>query len=71
MFLDDLERLEAEVTRQGLGYGRRRASPKGSGDITQQNFVDQIKLANREASTMYELAKDFSSSLTLDETLKL
>jgi diguanylate cyclase (GGDEF)-like protein/putative nucleotidyltransferase with HDIG domain len=72
IFLDNLDRLEAEITRQGLGYRsadeRLRTVVSNS---TESSYVDQIKLANREAVTMYELAKDFSSSLTLDETLKL
>ncbi|HSU25498.1 MAG TPA: diguanylate cyclase, partial [Pyrinomonadaceae bacterium] len=72
IFLENLDRLEAEVVRKGLGYRtadeRLRETARAGG---QQNYVEQIKLANREAFTLYELAKDFSSSLTLDETLKL
>jgi diguanylate cyclase (GGDEF)-like protein/putative nucleotidyltransferase with HDIG domain len=72
LFLENLDRLEAEATRKGLGYDAAEYRGR-SGHIaaSQQNYIEQIKLANREAFTMYELAKDFSSSLTLDETLKL
>ena len=35
------------------------------------NYVDQIKLANREIFTLYELARDFSASLSVQETLSL
>jgi diguanylate cyclase (GGDEF)-like protein/putative nucleotidyltransferase with HDIG domain len=74
IFLDHLSRFEAEAARQGLGYDLnrgddrlRRITINGS----QQSFVDQIKLANREAFTLYELAKEFSSSLNLSETANL
>ncbi|HLL99545.1 MAG TPA: sensor domain-containing diguanylate cyclase, partial [Pyrinomonadaceae bacterium] len=36
---------------------------------TNENYVDQIKRANREVFTLYELAKVFSSSLNLPDTL--
>ena len=72
LFLENLDRLEGEATRKGLGYDvtdyRAQSFELAA---SQQNYIEQIKLANREAFTMYELAKDFSSSLTLDETLKL
>jgi diguanylate cyclase (GGDEF)-like protein/putative nucleotidyltransferase with HDIG domain len=72
LFLENVERLELEVTRQGVAYRQPESYlDAGSFDTSQQTFVEQIKLANREAVTMFELAKDFSSSLTLDETLKL
>ena len=72
VFLENLDRLEAEAVKKGLGY--RSADERLTETVksdSQQTYVDQIKLANREAFTLYELAKDFSSSLTLDETLKL
>jgi diguanylate cyclase (GGDEF)-like protein/putative nucleotidyltransferase with HDIG domain len=71
VFLDNVERFEAEVTRKGLGYQACDERLRGLASPNAQNFIEQIKLANREASTMYELAKDFSGLLTLDETLKL
>jgi len=72
IFLENLDRFEAEIARQGLSF------ETGSGDArlrevagSQQNYVEQIKLANREAFTLYELAKEFSSSVDLDQTLRL
>ena len=70
LFLENIDRLEAKVIRKGLAY-QSIASQALAVDASKQNYVEQIKLANREALTMYEVAKDFSSSLTLDETLKL
>jgi diguanylate cyclase (GGDEF)-like protein/putative nucleotidyltransferase with HDIG domain len=74
IFLDNLSRLEAEAARQGLGYDLSRGDDRlrriADGGA-QQSFVDQIKLANREAFTLYELAKEFSSSLNLTETANL
>jgi diguanylate cyclase (GGDEF)-like protein/putative nucleotidyltransferase with HDIG domain len=72
IFLDNVSRWETEIERQGFGYFRgddrlNRAVNAG----TQQSFVEQIKLANREAFTLYELAKEFSSSLNLTETANL
>jgi len=37
----------------------------------ENNYVDQIKRANREVFTLYELAREFSSSLNSQETLEL
>jgi diguanylate cyclase (GGDEF)-like protein/putative nucleotidyltransferase with HDIG domain len=71
IFLENLHRFEAEITRKGLGYKFGADDFAGAVTGSEQSYVEQIKRANREASTMYELAKDFSSSLTLDETLKL
>jgi len=74
IFLDNLDRFEAEIARQGL------AIQTANGDVRlrrlgvaggQQNYVEQIKLANREAFTLYELAKEFSSSVELGQTLRL
>ena len=72
LFIENVYRFEADIVKKGLGYQSandnvRPLTPSGP----QVNYVEQIKLANREAFTLYELAKDFSASLTLDETLKL
>ena len=39
--------------------------------IADQSYVEQIKRANREVFSLYELARVFSSSLNLHETLSL
>jgi putative nucleotidyltransferase with HDIG domain len=58
VFLDNLGRLEAEITRQGLGYNLNRIDDRlgNSQDNDKSGYVQQIKLANREAFSMYELA---------------
>ena len=73
VFLDNLGRLEAEITRQGLGYNFNRIDDRlgTAQDGDKSSYVQQIKLANREAFTLYELAKEFSSSLSLGETAAL
>ncbi len=59
--------LEREIDAAGLSY------EADSDDIhtTQGNFVAQIKLANREVFSLYELAREFSGSLNLNETLDM
>lgn len=74
IFLDNLERFETEISRQGLSYRSSHIEEharKALAGAPQQNYVEQIKLANREAFTLYELAKEFSSALNLGETLTL
>ena len=73
VFLDLLGRLEAEVTWQGLGYNFNRIDDQlGSAPGTEKpSYVQQIKLANREAFTLYEVAKEFSASLSMGETAAL
>ena len=72
IFVENIDRFEADIAQKGLGYRSPDEALRQAGDTgVDQNYVEQIKLANREAFTLYELAKDFSSSLTLDETLKL
>ncbi|HEY2867841.1 MAG TPA: diguanylate cyclase [Pyrinomonadaceae bacterium] len=73
VFLDNLGRFEAEITRQGLGYSFSRMDDRLGNvqDGDKASYVQQIKLANREAFSLYELAKEFSSSLSLSETAAL
>lgn len=74
VFFDHLHTFEAEIGRQGLGYHRDRGDgrlQKVSVRTGSQTYVDQITLANREAFTLYELAKEFSGSIHLQETLSL
>ena len=75
VFLRNLRSLEAEAEAQGLAYrvdsegefGEMLVAEKASAP----NFVEQIKRANREVFTLYEMARDFGSSLNLEETLSL
>jgi diguanylate cyclase (GGDEF)-like protein/putative nucleotidyltransferase with HDIG domain len=73
-FLANLDRFEAEINRHGLSYKTNRGDDRlnrAAMGSSRQTYVEQIKLANREAFTLYELAKEFSSSLNLSETLEL
>lgn len=73
VFLRNMRRFEERIKREGLAYSF--SSENGNlytGDQpTQQGFVQQIKSANREVFTLYELAKVFSASLSLEDTLSL
>ena len=75
VFLRNLKSLEAEVTAQGLCYISERNetsdSPLVFDDESDHSYVGQIKRANREVYTLYELARVFSSSLNLHDTLSL
>jgi len=75
VFLRNLTRFEHEIATNGLQYQEHAT---GTGlqqlvvdDSQSPNYVEQIKQANREVFTLYSLAREFSSSLDLNETLKL
>ncbi len=71
IFMRNLTRLEGKVEQKDLAYEldqKTRAADKGNNSIS---YVEQIKRANREVYTLYELARVFSSALSLDETLSL
>ncbi len=73
-FLRNLKKFESEVDVQGFSYAFDKKSTEtvhntsGSSDLS---YVEQIKRANREVFALYELARVFSSSLSLEETLSL
>jgi diguanylate cyclase (GGDEF)-like protein/putative nucleotidyltransferase with HDIG domain len=74
VFLRNLRRFEAEIEAQGLAYKHDKAHElraENPADDSEQSYVEQIKRANREVFTLYELAKVFSSALNLQETLAL
>ncbi|MGI8788842.1 MAG: diguanylate cyclase [Pyrinomonadaceae bacterium] len=76
VFLRNLRKFEAEVEAQGLSYifDKKEITDdvhSSYSDDSDQSYVEQIKRANREVFTLYELAKVFSSSLNLQETLSL
>ncbi len=71
VFLRNLSQLEAKVEEKGLSYKTDTKAIHLSQDVGDGNYVEQIKRANREVFTMYELARIFSSSLNLEETLAL
>ena len=69
VLLRNLRVFEEEIEQQDLQYlsDIENDAIKDTGPA----YVEQIKLANREAFTLYELAKVFGSSLDLDSTLSL
>jgi len=75
VFLRNLKQFEKEIDSQGFSYNLDNASVSEiSTPIdyeTDQSYVEQIKRANREVFSLYELARVFSSSLNLHETLSL
>ncbi len=66
--LRNLKSLEAEIQAQGLVQAEAAAGSPAGG---KQNYVEQIKLANREVFSLYELAREFSSSVDLQTTMEL
>ncbi len=66
--LRNLTTLEQEIEAQGHSY-----TEKGlvGGENPKQNYVEQIKLANREVFSLYELAREFSSAVDLQNTLEM
>jgi len=70
-FLRNLRSFDAEVDSQGLSYKYEADKLNAPAQSAVPNYVEQIKRANREVFTLYEMARDFSSSLNLDETLSL
>ncbi|MEP7076982.1 MAG: diguanylate cyclase [Acidobacteriota bacterium] len=75
IFLKNLSRLETVIDENGLAYPRPEDEEFQSlSDIdldSPAGYVEQIKRANREVFTLYELARDFGSSVNLHETLSL
>jgi diguanylate cyclase (GGDEF)-like protein/putative nucleotidyltransferase with HDIG domain len=74
VFLRNLRQFEAEIETQGLAYRHDKEHEiraDNPADDSEQSYVEQIKRANREVFTLYELAKVFSSALNLQETLAL
>lgn len=75
-FLQNLKQFEAEVEYQGLSYefdfetSELYLDADGAAE-SNQSYIEQIKRANREVFTLYELAKVFSASLNLQDTLSL
>ena len=75
LFLSNLRSFEKEIESQGFSYQSDQDSTLNSKlatfDDQAHGYVEQIKRANREVFTLYELARDFSSSGSLHETLSL
>lgn len=77
VFLRNLREFEMEVDAEGLSYEFDNKPPElvvgedGNLVASNQGYVEHIKRANREVFALYELARVFSSSLSLHETLSL
>ena len=68
ILIRNLAALESEINAAGLAYSD---SPATEPVDEKQNYVEQIKLANREVFSLYELAREFSSSISLQSTLDM
>ena len=77
IFLRNLRHFETEINDEGLGYERDDAMPNlfvgedGGLSGASHGYVEHIQKANQEVFALYELAKVFSSSLNLKDTLSL
>ncbi len=70
-FLSHLRELEAEVEIHGFGYEGETDQGHQNAAFAGSNYVEQIKRANQEVFSLYEMARDFGASLNLQETLSL
>ncbi len=68
LLMRNLTTLEAEIDAAGLSY---EDSEMVSTTASNGNYVEQIKRANREVFSLYEMAREFSSAVNLEETLDL
>lgn len=75
VFLRNLKKFEAAIEAENLFYTTDSENVDDSfihsSDANPKNYVEQIKRANREVFTLYELARIFSSSLNLVDTFSL
>lgn len=77
IFLRNLRHFETEIKREGLGYELDSQVPDlfvgEDGGLSEANhgYVEHIQRANREVFALYELARVFSASLNLQDTVSL
>ena len=75
LFLRNLSEFEKEIVSNGLDYQLRENDGVSrqliTNDVQSPNYIEQIKRANREVFTLYSIAREFTSSLELSETLVL
>lgn len=69
--IHNLSFLEAEIDAQGLAYSGMSENGSSIAVRPDHHYVEQIKLAHREIFNLYELAREFSSSAGLQETLEM
>jgi diguanylate cyclase (GGDEF)-like protein/putative nucleotidyltransferase with HDIG domain len=75
LFLKNLSDFEKEIIASGLDYQVRENEAASrqliTNDVQSPNYIEQIKRANREVFTLYSIAREFTASLDLNETLVL
>ncbi|MFN0139777.1 MAG: diguanylate cyclase [Pyrinomonadaceae bacterium] len=64
----NLSEFEKEIVDGGFAYAETDTNVPA---VEKNHFVEQIKLANREVFSLYELAREFSSAAHPHETLEL
>lgn len=71
-FMRHLKTFESEIEIHGFGYDADASRvEQNAAQVTETSYVEQIKKANQEVFSLYEMARDFGSSLDLEETLSL
>ena len=75
IFLRNMKKFEAAIEAEKLNYASESQNIEDSfihsSDANPKSYVEQIKRANREVFTLYQLARTFSSSLNLEDTFSL
>jgi diguanylate cyclase (GGDEF)-like protein/putative nucleotidyltransferase with HDIG domain len=75
IFLRNLKKFETNMEDEKLSYNQENQDSDVSffhqDDRHSKSYVEQIKRANREVFTLYELARIFGSSLNMKETFSL
>ncbi len=71
ILLCQLTALEDDIKAHGLAYADPAATESSTAPGKVHGYVEQIKLANREVFSLYELAREFSASASLHATLEL
>lgn len=66
VLIRNLAALESEIMAEGLAYVDSNVAGPGTAD---HHYVEQIKLANREVFSLYEMAREFSAAHSLPDTL--
>jgi len=70
-FLMNLPKFESMLDAEGVGYSARNDAENDEFGDERSGYVQQIKLANREVFTLFELTREFSESSTLEEMLSM
>ncbi len=73
IFCRNLSQFEGKIENENLAYEFDSASEEASFKTAAENqsYIEQIKRANREVFTLYELARTFSSSLSIENIYAL